>query len=106
MLGDRAPLPRSRRSSAATPAPISWSMKRTRSAVLGDHGRGMAEEAGVEADVDFVIGTFSKSLGAIGATAPATTRSSISSATPTGPYVFTASSSPSIIASTRKALGS
>src|SRR6201996_2029052 len=32
----------------------------------GKHGRGVCEEAGVESDVDFVVGTFSKSLGAIG----------------------------------------
>ena len=34
--------------------------------MLGDHGRGVAEAAGVEDDVDFIVGTFSKSLGAIG----------------------------------------
>ncbi|MEA3548727.1 MAG: pyridoxal phosphate-dependent aminotransferase family protein, partial [Thermodesulfobacteriota bacterium] len=34
--------------------------------VLGKNGRGLAEEDGVEESVDFVIGTFSKSLGAIG----------------------------------------
>ena len=34
--------------------------------VLGKHGRGLAEAAGIEADVDFVVGTFSKSLGGIG----------------------------------------
>src|SRR4029450_7701813 len=34
--------------------------------VLGAHGRGVAEEAGVEDAVDFVVGTFSKSLGTIG----------------------------------------
>src|SRR3954463_10406862 len=34
--------------------------------VLGEHGRGLAEQEGVEADVDFIVGTFSKSLGAIG----------------------------------------
>ena len=34
--------------------------------VLGDRGRGMAEAAGVEQDVDFIVGTFSKSLGSIG----------------------------------------
>ena len=34
--------------------------------VLGPRGRGLAEAAGIEADVDFVVGTFSKSLGGIG----------------------------------------
>jgi len=34
--------------------------------VLGEHGRGLAEAAGVEDQVDFVVGTFSKSLGSIG----------------------------------------
>ena len=34
--------------------------------VLGAKGRGLAEAAGVEDDVDFIIGTFSKSLGAVG----------------------------------------
>jgi 8-amino-7-oxononanoate synthase len=34
--------------------------------VLGEHGRGLAEAAGVEEAVDFVVGTFSKSLGSIG----------------------------------------
>ena len=34
--------------------------------VLGETGRGLAEAAGVEADVDFIVGTFSKSLGSVG----------------------------------------
>jgi len=34
--------------------------------VLGARGRGLAEAAGVEADVDFIVGTFSKSLGGVG----------------------------------------
>ncbi len=34
--------------------------------VLGARGRGLAELADVEADVDFIVGTMSKSLGAIG----------------------------------------
>jgi len=34
--------------------------------VLGPHGRGLADEAGLEDEVDFVVGTFSKSVGAIG----------------------------------------
>ena len=34
--------------------------------VLGANGRGAAEADGIEEDVDFMVGTFSKSLGAIG----------------------------------------
>jgi len=34
--------------------------------VLGPNGRGLAEEAGLESEVDYIVGTFSKSLGAIG----------------------------------------
>jgi 8-amino-7-oxononanoate synthase len=33
---------------------------------LGSSGRGAAQDAGIEADVDFTVGTFSKSLGSIG----------------------------------------
>ncbi len=72
--------------------------------MLGDHGRGVAEAAGVEDDVDFVVGTFSKSLGAIGGYCVSNhdhlnaIRFAIRS------YIFTASPSPSVIASTRAAL--
>ena len=34
--------------------------------VLGEQGRGLAEEAGVLHEVDFIVGTFSKSLGTTG----------------------------------------
>jgi len=34
--------------------------------VFGEHGRGVAEHFGVEADVDLVMGTFSKSLATVG----------------------------------------
>jgi 8-amino-7-oxononanoate synthase len=72
--------------------------------VLGETGRGAAQAAGVEDDVDFYAGTFSKSLGAIGGFCVSrhaeleTIRWCIRA------YMFTASSSPSIIASTREAL--
>ncbi len=71
---------------------------------LGETGRGAAQEAGVEDDIDFFAGTFSKSLGAIGGFCVSnhpeleTIRWCIRA------YMFTASSSPSIIASTREAL--
>ena len=72
--------------------------------MLGDHGRGVTEAAGVEDDVDFIVGTFSKSLGAIGGYCVSNhpqleaVRFAIRS------YIFTASPSPSVIASTRAAL--
>jgi 8-amino-7-oxononanoate synthase len=34
--------------------------------IFGAHGRGVAEEAGVLDEVDFIVGTFSKTLGATG----------------------------------------
>lgn len=72
--------------------------------VLGETGRGAAQAAGVEDDVDFFAGTFSKSLGAVGGFCVSrhpeleTIRWCIKA------YIFTASSSPSVIASTREAL--
>jgi 8-amino-7-oxononanoate synthase len=72
--------------------------------VLGENDRGLAEEAGVEEGVDFVVGTFSKSLGAIGGFCVSNHPELNLVRYASRPYVFTASSSPSIIASTRKAL--
>ena len=72
--------------------------------VLGDNGRGLAEEAGVEDGVDFVVGTFSKSLGAIGGFCVSNHPELDLVRYANRPYIFTASSSPSIIASTRQAL--
>jgi 8-amino-7-oxononanoate synthase len=72
--------------------------------VLGANGRGLAEEAGVEDGVDFVVGTFSKSLGAIGGFCVSNHPELNLVRSASRPYVFTASSSPSIIASTRTAL--
>ena len=72
--------------------------------VLGANGRGLAEETGVDNSVDFVVGTFSKSLGAIGGFCVSNHPELNLVRYASRPYVFTASSSPSVIASTRKAL--
>jgi 8-amino-7-oxononanoate synthase len=72
--------------------------------VLGQNGRGLAEEAGVEGRVDFIVGTFSKSLGAIGGFCVSDRPEMDMIAFAARPYMFTASSSPSVIASTRAAL--
>ena len=71
---------------------------------LGESGRGAAQAAGIEADVDFTVGTFSKSLGAIGGfcVSPHAQLEAIRFCITA--YIFTASSSPSVIASTREAL--
>ncbi|MEH6634726.1 MAG: aminotransferase class I/II-fold pyridoxal phosphate-dependent enzyme, partial [Halioglobus sp.] len=71
---------------------------------LGASGRGAAQAAGVEADVDFTVGTFSKSLGAIGGfcVSPHAMLEAIRFCITA--YIFTASSSPSVIASTRESL--
>ncbi len=72
--------------------------------VLGEHGRGRAEEAGVEDDVDFIVGTFSKSLGSIGGFCVSNHPELELIRYISRPYVFTASSSPATIASTQAAL--
>ena len=72
--------------------------------VLGQKGCGLAEEAGVEDRVDFVVGTFSKSLGAVGGFCVSNHPAMEMIPLAARPYIFTASSSPSTIASTRAAL--
>lgn len=72
--------------------------------MLGEHGRGLAEHAGVEDEVDFIVGTFSKSLGAIGGYCVSHHPQLEAVRFATRSYIFTASPSPSVIASTRVAL--
>lgn len=72
--------------------------------VLGEHGRGLAEEVGVEQSVDFVVGTFSKSLGTIGGFCASNHPELDLVRYASRPYIFTASTAPSVIASTRAAL--
>lgn len=71
--------------------------------VLGEHGRGLAEAVGVEKDVDIIVGTFSKSLAAIGGFAVGGEDMEVLRYG-SRPYIFTASPSPSSIASVRSSL--
>jgi len=66
--------------------------------VFGDNGRGTAEAMGVEKDVDYVVGTFSKSLGAVGGFGASDNPEFEQLRFTSRPYMFTASSSPSSIA--------
>lgn len=72
--------------------------------VYGDGGRGVAEKLGVMHDIDFFVGTFSKSLGAMGGFCVSPHPELELVRYISRPFIFTASSSPSIIASTREAL--
>ncbi len=72
--------------------------------VMGASGRGAAQAAGVEADVDFTAGTFSKSLGSIGGYCVSRHAELEAIRFCIRSYIFTASASPSVVASTRKAL--
>lgn len=72
--------------------------------VMGETGRGLAQALGVEADVDIILGTFSKSLAAIGGFAVGNDRAMDVLRYASRPYIFTASPSPSAIASVRSAL--
>jgi 8-amino-7-oxononanoate synthase len=72
--------------------------------VLGEKGRGLAEAQGVEADVDVIVGTFSKSLGAIGGFCVSDMDDFEVMRVVCRPYMFTASLPPSVVASTLQAL--
>ena len=72
--------------------------------VLGEQGRGLAEESGVESSVDFIVGTFSKSLGATGGFCVSDHYEAELIRYGSRPYIFTASPCPAVIASTRAAL--
>jgi len=72
--------------------------------VLGPHGRGLADEAGLEKDVDFVVGTFSKSVGAIGGFGAGDHPYFEYLRYSMRPYMFTASSSPASIATSLAAI--
>lgn len=72
--------------------------------VLGDHGRGLSEQVGVEADVDFVVGTFSKSLGSIGGFLASSLEGFEALRLTARSYMFTASLPPSVAAGVTQAI--
>ena len=72
--------------------------------VFGERGLGLAEQMGVLDDVDFIVGTFSKSLGGVGGFCIGRHAELEYLRMVSRPYIFTASSSPPSIAATREAL--
>jgi 8-amino-7-oxononanoate synthase len=65
---------------------------------IGPNGRGVAEEQGVIDDVDFIIGTFSKSVGTVGGFCVSNHPKFEILRLVCRPYVFTASLPPSVVA--------
>jgi len=66
---------------------------------IGEHGRGVAEEQGVLDDVDFIIGTFSKSVGTVGGFCVSNHPKFEVLRLVCRPYVFTAALPPAVMAS-------
>src|SRR3546814_18505263 len=65
---------------------------------IGEHGRGVAEAQGVLGDVDFIIGTFSKSVGTVGSFCVSHHPTFVLLRLVCRPYVFTASLPPIVVA--------
>ena len=72
--------------------------------VLGDRGCGLAEASGMLHEVDFIVGTFSKSLGAVGGYCVSDHEQFDILRVACRSYMFTASLPPATVASVRAAL--
>jgi len=97
MLGDIAPLKEMVAVSKAAGAMVLVDEAHSMG-FIGEHGRGVAEEQGVLDDVDFVIGTFSKSVGTVGGFCVSNHPKFEILRLVCRPYVFTASLPPSVVA--------
>ncbi|APG05863.1 8-amino-7-oxononanoate synthase [Luteibacter rhizovicinus DSM 16549] len=103
MLGDRAPLRDFVRVKNEFGATLMVDEAHSMG-VLGEKGRGLAEVDGVLDDIDYVVGTFSKSLGNTGGFCVGDSDDMDVLRYASRPYVFTASLAPATIAATRTAL--
>ncbi len=103
MLGDRAPLAEIAAVTKAFGAYLLVDEAHSLG-VLGAGGRGLVEETGIEDVVDFIVGTFSKSLGSVGGFCTSRHPELELMRYSARSYVFSASPAPSVVASTRVAL--
>jgi 8-amino-7-oxononanoate synthase len=97
MLGDVAPLKEMIRVSKEAGAMVLVDEAHSMG-FIGENGRGVAEAQGVLDDVDFVIGTFSKSVGTVGGFCVSNHPKFEIMRLVCRPYVFTASLPPSVVA--------
>jgi glycine C-acetyltransferase/8-amino-7-oxononanoate synthase len=98
MLGDIAPLKEMIRVSKQAGAMVLVDEAHSMG-FIGENGRGVAEEQGVLDDVDFIIGTFSKSVGTVGGFCVSNHPKFEILRLVCRPYVFTAALPPSVMAS-------
>ncbi|MFZ5608780.1 MAG: serine palmitoyltransferase [Pseudomonadota bacterium] len=103
MLGDAAPLKEllaaAKDAGAQTLVDEAHSM-----GFCGATGRGLAQELGVEEACDFIVGTFSKSVGTVGGFCVSNHPKFEVLRLVTRPYMFTASLPPSVVASAAAAI--
>jgi 8-amino-7-oxononanoate synthase len=103
MLGDHAPLKEfvtvSKKHGAYILVDEAHSM-----GVMGKTGQGVVEHDGVLGEVDFITGTFSKSMGAVGGFLVSNMEDFDVLRVSCRPYMFTASLPPATVASVRKSL--
>ena len=98
MMGDIAPLAEMIRVSKEAGAMVLVDEAHSMG-FIGEHGRGVAEAQGVLDQVDFVIGTFSKSVGTVGGFCVSNHPKFEVMRLVCRPYVFTAALPPSVMAS-------
>jgi 7-keto-8-aminopelargonate synthetase-like enzyme len=98
MMGDVAPLKEMVRVSKENGAMVLVDEAHSMG-FIGEHGRGVAEEQGVLDDVDFIIGTFSKSVGTVGGFCVSNHPKFEVLRLVCRPYVFTAALPPAVMAS-------
>jgi 8-amino-7-oxononanoate synthase len=98
MLGDVAPLPEMVAAVRKHPNCMILVDEAHGMGFFGPNGRGVYEEQGVEKDIDFVVGTFSKSVGTVGGFCVSNHPKFEVLRLVCRPYVFTASLPPSVVA--------
>lgn len=103
MLGDRAPLKELVKVAKAHDAMVLVDEAHSMG-FIGPNGRGVTEAEGLEEDVDFIIGTFSKSVGTVGGFAVSNHPRFEVLRLVCRPYMFTASLPPSVVASAEKSI--
>lgn len=103
MLGDQAPLKEfadiKRRHGVSLLVDEAHSL-----GVFGEGGQGLVTELGIDEDVDYVVGTFSKSLGSVGGFGASNHPKFDILRYTSRPYMYTASSSPSNVEAALAAL--